>query len=113
MKLITITILTTSILLLSSIAFGVDLTERDKQLHATGCFAISSITSAIIEYRNPDMHPVKISAISAGVALGVGVLKEVLDSTQSQNKFDMEDIEADAVGVSGYVLQFTIQRNFL
>jgi VanZ family protein len=62
--------------------------ETDKRAH----ILISAIITKLTQQNSN-----KKTAIAIGLSLGV--VKELYDSTQPNNKFDVEDIIADVVGV--------------
>jgi len=82
---------------LSTYILGVDLHENDKQKH----FAISSmfaITSNQYLYHNTKLSFTKRVGYSMLLANIPGLAKEFSDSTQKNNKFDTQDIQANLLG---------------
>jgi len=85
------------IVLFSTPAFAFDLSTPDKQKHILGSALIGSATG-IMAIKHDDMT-LKSGSIAFGVAMIPGILKEALDSQEDGNKWDNEDLVADAVGV--------------
>lgn len=82
---------------LATYILGVDLHENDKQKH----FAISSmfaITSNQYLYHNTKFSFIKRVGYSIFLANIPGLAKEFSDSTQKNNKFDTQDIQANLLG---------------
>jgi uncharacterized protein YfiM (DUF2279 family) len=68
----------------------------DDKLHFLASAAVTSTTYAVV-YNNT--HNKKKALLwGLGTGITVGILKEVYDSTQSHNKFDLKDLRADVLG---------------
>ncbi len=72
---------------------GLDLSQADKQTHATASAAITAITYA--KLRDAKYSKGTALAIAAVAALGMGVAKELMDK-----QFDSGDMQANMLGVS-------------
>ena len=68
----------------------------DKQLHFLACAATTSTTYAIVYEKTKDKDKALLWGLCSG--LTVGALKELYDSTQPNNKFDVGDLSADLLG---------------
>jgi len=107
------------ILFLTTQAYAIDLSADDKQKHMLGSALIGTATG-IIAIKHDGMT-LKSGSIAFGVAMIPGVLKEALDSREAGNKWDNEDLVADAIGVAvglicvkiGYNLYIKATKNSL
>ena len=68
--------------------------QRDKLLHAGGCYAISSSVSAIVYDKTKDKRKALVYGFTTSII--VGVAKEVYDIKHGNP--DIKDIMADIVG---------------
>ena len=93
-------------LFFTSQAYALDLTAKDKQGHmiTSGLIALVPGVFAI----NHDDMTLK-SGLWALLAANVpGVLKEIFDSREEGNKFDVEDLAANLIGSSATLLGLKI-----
>lgn len=73
--------------------------SRDKGLHLVGSLIGTTLISNI--NRNTfNIKNYKNKTISAGVTLSIGCFKEIIDSTQKNNKFSWKDLMADFIGIA-------------
>ena len=95
------------LLLLPTLSFAQLLTEEDKQIH----FAAGAITSTIaydyVYYKTNSKKKALIYSISSSIL--VGILKEVADSSQKDNYFDIRDLLATTYGG----ITFSVTLNIL
>ena len=68
--------------------------STDKQLHMTGCFIISSLTTSYVYNRTADKR--KAVLIGFGAGMVAGIAKEIYDIKYGNP--DWADILADAIG---------------
>lgn len=93
-----------AILFSSLSASAVDLTERDKNMHAGLSFQLTATSNHTL--RKLGLTKTTSSAISAGAVFFLGLLKEFA----IDRKADQRDIQADAVGTAlGAVIPFRIE----
>ena len=72
---------------------------RDKALHAGGSFLLTLSTQYVLVSKG-DLSEGAALPLSAGLALGLGVLKETADaSRETAPLFSWRDLAADALGV--------------
>jgi len=93
-----------------STAAALDLSERDKQLHLAGGFAIGLAASAIAVDERPHWSPWTHFAIGVLASSAAGIAKEVIDANGGGTK-DSDDALATSLGgalgagiVGGYTL---------
>lgn len=68
----------------------------DKYAHIAACFMITAVTEIVCNgVFEISQFPSQL--IGFGTAMGVGVIKEVVDKIRG-GKFDTEDLVADAIG---------------
>jgi uncharacterized protein YfiM (DUF2279 family) len=93
------------LLLVSSMAHA-DIGE-DKYKHASGCAAISTLSTVAISQLWPDMPPWKRALMAVGASLAVGIAKEAYDAT-GHGTAEWGDLGADTIGATvGVSFTFT------
>jgi len=78
--------------------------EQDKQLHFLAGGLASSYGYTYVYDKTQDKKKATLAGI--GLAIIAGTIKETIDSRQHNNKFDMEDLAATALG--GITISVTI-----
>ena|SRR6187455_510551 len=68
----------------------------DDKLHFLANAAITSTTYAVVYNNTHNKNKALLWGLGTGIT--VGILKEVYDSTQPHNKFDLKDLRASALG---------------
>tara|TARA_R100000458_G_C8051746_1_gene98589 strand:- start:200 stop:529 length:330 start_codon:yes stop_codon:yes gene_type:complete len=85
-------------------AANAQIIERDKQLHFAAGVISSSAGYTYVYSKTKNKKKALIAGI--GTALLVGTLKEIIDSTEKNNRFDKNDLGATVLG--GVTISVTI-----
>ena len=80
--------------------------SEDKIMHTVTCMGISTATYTYLRYKK--QTKIKSRLISFASTMAIGTLKEVIDSRTINNKFDWEDMGANAIGALSFQLVITI-----
>ena len=96
--------------LLPTFMFGQLMTEEDKHLHFASGAIISQITYSVVYIKTKSKKKAFLYSISSPVV--VGVLKELSDNLQPNNRFDPRDLLATAYGgiTMGITLNLIIKK---
>jgi uncharacterized protein YfiM (DUF2279 family) len=98
------TLLVFTILSFAKLFAFADLSQTDKQDHMK-VSAFFSFVANQLEYNITDHTPLRRNIDSFLIGITPGIVKEVMDSQEKGNKFDVEDLEADVIGVvTGMIL---------
>ena len=89
--------LTTLLLCLSSTTFAIDFSTNDKKLHMGISTSIAILTQSTLIY--DEGRSMKTNIKSFFIANIPGLFKELADASTEGNKFDIEDIAANSIGV--------------
>ena len=99
-------IITSLLLLLSLNSNAQLLTVGDKKMHYAAGYMFGGIAYGYVMEETDDK--LKAFAASLGTALLAGTIKELIDSSKSDNKFDTRDLLATAYGGISIGLTFDL-----
>ena len=98
--------ITLFLLLLSLISNAQLLTESDKKMHYAAGGIFGGLAYGLVMEESDDK--LKAFAASVGTALLAGTVKELIDGSKSNNKFDTRDILATTYGGISIGLTFDL-----
>tara|TARA_R110000851_G_scaffold147933_1_gene288008 strand:- start:23 stop:307 length:285 start_codon:yes stop_codon:yes gene_type:complete len=90
--------------------FGQLMTEKDKHLHFLSGVIVSQLTYSVVYIKTKNKKKAFLYSISSSVI--VGILKELSDNRQPNNRFDSKDLLATTYGgiTMGITLNLIIKK---